>query len=215
MPAYACRTDAGPAGNDPLAGPPVAQRGLDSGSGDYGGRRAGGCAADGGGRLEQPAGHHLLRARQDARGAGVHRQERLRHAGRHLQRAREASRPLLQPLRRCGDAVHAAPHLVGHRAALGRIAGPPGLARLHPHAARFRRAAVRREQDGHAGGGRARRHEPRRNRPSGAVQARCPRRASRWPPSRRQPPRPRQEGAGCKARGEPGRAGKPRTTRSG
>ena len=79
---------------------------------------------------------------------------------------------LLQPLFRCGHAVHAAHHLVGHRAPCRRAARLSRLARLHPHAGGLRRAAVRHDQARSQGGGGARRHAPRRVLPSGALQAR-------------------------------------------
>ena len=85
---------------------------------------------------------------QDPAGARLHRPDRLRDAGRHLQRHPEEPGALLQPLRRCLHAVHAAHHLVGHRAARRRAARLSRLAWLHPHAARLRRAPVRHDQDG-------------------------------------------------------------------
>ena len=73
-----------------------------------------------------------------ARGTGVDRRAGPSDAARRVQRDREGPPPPLQHLCRCADAVHAADHLVGHRAARGRAARPSGVARLHPAVERVR-----------------------------------------------------------------------------
>ena len=152
--------------------------------------RGRGPAPDGRRLDRRPAHHGLRRGWQDPAGAGFHRPQRIRDAGRHLQRDPERAGALLQPLFRCGHAVHAAHHLVGHRAACRRAARLSRLARLHPHAGGFRRAAVRHDQARSQGGGGARRHAPRRVLPSGALQARPDpltsrgRRRPQWTPRR-------------------------------
>ena len=135
-------------------------------------RAAGRSAPDGRRLARRPAHHRLRRGWQDPAGTGFHRPQRIRDAGRHLQRDPERAGALLQPLFRCGDAVHAAHHLVGHRAPCRRAARLSRLSRLHPHAGGLRRAAVRHDQARSQGGGGARRHAPRRALPSGALQAR-------------------------------------------
>ena len=72
---------------------------------------------------------------------GVDGLERLRDAGRHLQRRAEETAAQLQPLPGRQHAVHAAHHLDRHRPARRRAAGPPGLARLRAPADRLRRDA--------------------------------------------------------------------------
>ena len=80
-------------------------------------------------------------------------------AVRRLQRHPEAGLPPLEHLQRRADAVHAAHHLVGRRAARGREHRSSGVARLHPHAARFCGAAVSAHQGRRARHRRARRVE--------------------------------------------------------
>ena len=96
---------------------------------------------------------------------------RTRDASRYLQHHPERSRALLELVRRCLHAPHAAPHLVGHRAPRWPSAGISGVAWLHPDALRLCRAAVRRDQAWHAGDCGARRRGARRDRSSGFVPA--------------------------------------------
>ena len=141
------------------------------------GRRAG----DGDRLTQPPARDRLRRGRLDHARARLLRADRLRDARRHLQHPAAQGRALLQSLRRCRHAVHAAPHLVGHRAACRRAARLSGLARLRAHAARFRRASVRRDQARHARRRHARRHRARSTSPIRCCSSR--RRAqpvSRW-----------------------------------
>ena len=72
----------------------------------------------------------------------------------------DASMPFMQRITWSGIALHA-----------GRPARAPRLARLHPHAARVRRAPVRDDGDGHARDRGAHRRDARRHRASGPVQA--------------------------------------------
>ena len=111
--------------------------------------------------LGRAAGHHLRRRGTHPARACLHRPDRLRDAGRHLQRHPERGGALLQPLRRRLHALHAAHHLVGDRAARRRASRLSRLARLHPHAARLRRAAVRADGHGPAGDRGAHRRDPR------------------------------------------------------
>ena len=105
-------------------------------------------------RLGRPATHPGLR-QQGRRGAGacVHRHDRLPHSHRCLLDPAEAAPPPLQHLFQRADALHAAPHLVGHRAARRRVARLSGLARLHPAAVWLRGRAVGHDQARHARGG--------------------------------------------------------------
>ena len=67
--------------------------------------------------------------------------------------------PPLQYLQQRADALHAAHHLVGGGDARGRKHRPSGVARLHPHAARFCGAALSSHQARRAGDHRAARIE--------------------------------------------------------
>jgi hypothetical protein len=116
-----------------------------------------------------PADHHLRRQGLDSARTGIERPERPGNAGRHFRRPRKRGRALFQSLRRRLHAAHAAPHLVGHRAAWRSVAGASGVPWLHSPALRIRRSAVRHHQGGHARDRGARRRGAGGHRAAGSV----------------------------------------------
>ena len=125
-----------------------------------------------------------------AESAGVDRHEGSLDPDGRVQRHPEEQDAPLQHLQRRADALHAAHHLVGHRAARRRVAGLSGVARLHPHADGVCREDVELDQDG-----RARRHHAWRDHAGQLSRIRCwwRRRSCRSPssPTIRRPTPPR------------------------
>ena len=151
----------------------------------------------GGGLARRPARHDLWPERPHHAGPGVQRRDAERYSGRHLLGAAEEPRALLQPLRRRGDAVHAAHHLDRHRPARRRSPRLSGFARLRAPAPGFRPRAVRQDQARHARHRLAQQHDAGSDLASAAVQAdavprqrRGPEQRSPSPSRRRRPTRP-------------------------
>ena len=208
------RTAVSPCASCPCGSGPVDLAGRSCGRHQRSGRRLGRFhriawrrRPDHGDRFAaQPANHRLRRQWRNPAGAGVERPKGTRDARRRLQRPPEECGPLLEPLRQCLDAPHAAAHVVGHRAAWRAAARICGLAWLRPPALCVRPKSVRRDPARHAGDRRARRCGARRDRPPGSVPREVgSKRLGRRP--RRRGRRGGQEGGSGEARRRDGLAG--------